>query len=408
MKKITLLIMLVAIPFMGMAQTFDFNNTDDGWNVLSDFTATTNATYMTLTSVAGDGTKKNPYFGTTTAGVDTTEKFWIGITLRNNDASGPKLIRVSYPKTGGDPNKRVYKEAEITNNDSDFVTYWIELKNKKNWIGTMNDIRIHFKNAGNTDYILPTTPVSIDIDKIEFTANPPTTEQHVYEFDTDNDTEGWEQANGTISGPANGYLTFAPTADKFAKIKQLAHHVDASQYSRVHITLKNLSTNDDALRFVFNGDAANPVDQVISTSDSDFVTYDIDLSGSPAWTGDVMVTIGFRDQDNANGEGKSSGTGDFLIDRIEFTNTTLSVNNKEIKNLRIYPNPAKDFINIQTDEPITQITIFDVTGKKVLKLNNPKKTVEQINISHLNAGIYLIKIQDVSKNTSTRKLVKTK
>ena len=68
MKKITLLLLL--IPFFGFSQTFDFNNSDDGWDVLTGFTATLNPTFYTLTTLPGDGVKKNPLFGTLTAGVN--------------------------------------------------------------------------------------------------------------------------------------------------------------------------------------------------------------------------------------------------------------------------------------------------------------------------------------------------
>jgi len=157
MKKITLFLMIL-LPLLGISQTFDFNGTDDGWDVLNGFTATTNATYMTLTTVAGDGTLKNPIVGTSAAGVDTTTKSYIGITLKNNDANGPDFMRVSYPKANG--NGRIYKNIDITTGDSGFVTYWIDLTNNNNWTGTKNDIKIHFKSAGNTNYVLPTTPIT--------------------------------------------------------------------------------------------------------------------------------------------------------------------------------------------------------------------------------------------------------
>ena len=392
---------MLSISFFGMAQTFDFNNSDDGWNIYTHFTATLNATYMTLTTTPGDGTIKNPNFSTLTAGVDTSAGSYIGITLKNSDPNGPTYMRVTYPKQG---NGRVYKNIDITAGDTDFKTYWIDLSNP-NWTGTMDDIKIIFKAVGNTDYILPTNSINIDIDKIEFAAQPSTTEQNVYEFDVDNDTEGWQAVNGTISGPSNGYLTFTPEQNKYAKIKQLSHHVDASQYSRVHITLKNLSTDDDEIRFIFNGDTQNILDFPISTSDADFVTYDFDLTASTAWTGDVMVTIAFRDPDNPNQAGQSSGTGDFLIDRIEFTNQS-NVDNKTLPFLDIYPNPASDYIKVQTKNPITEITIYDITGKTVYKQLNMDRPVEIIDISQYKSGIYLIKVKDVNRYSSTRKFVK--
>ncbi len=401
-KIILSTLFLLCASYFGMAQTFDFNNSDDGWNILTYFTQTTNITYMTLTTVPGDGTLKNPNFATNSAGVDTSTSSYIGITLKNSDPNGPTYLRISYPKQG---TGRVYKNIDITNGDTGFKTYWIDLANPTHWTGTINDFKIHFKNAGNSNYILPTNPVNIDVDKIEFAIQPVTTEKHVYEFNVDNDPEGWQAVNGTISGPSNGIFTFSPYQNAFAKIKQMNYHVDASQYSRVHITLQNLSTNDDEIRFIFNGDVPNALDFPITTSDTGFVTYDFDLSASSAWTGNVMVTIAFRDQDNPNNPGQSSGTGDFLIDRIEFTNQS-GVDDNTLSFLDVYPNPASNYIKVQTQNPIAEITIYDITGKTVYKQFNTGRSVEQINISQYNPGIYLVKVKDVNHHSSTHKFVK--
>ena len=409
MKKNYLLTLVMLLPFLSMAQVFNFDGSDDGWNLLHKFTATTQPAYYDLTTVAGNGSLKNPDFEIpSAANIDAGTYAYVGITVKNVDAAGPTYMKLGYRKT--DDSGWVHKSAEISTGDTDFKTYWIELTGT-NWTGIKDRFRVQFKNfngsGGGSNYVLPTTPVNIQIDKIEFAAMPPTTEQHIYEFNTDSDTEGWEGTNGTVSGPLNGVLTFSPQANKFVKIKQLAHHVVASQFSRVHITLKNLSTNDDQLRFIFNGDAVNTVDVVISTNDSDFVTYDVDLSGSSAWTGDVLVSIGFRDQDNANNPGQSSGTGDFLIDRIEFTNV-VGVNNNDLGYFNIYPNPVKDYIQVSTENNLKQISIYDMTGKLVPVNSNFSQNKSNINIQNLHQGVYLIKVTDVNNNVGTQKFVKTK
>jgi len=55
--------------------------------------------------------------------------------------------------------------------------------------------------------------------------------------------------------------------------------------------------------------------------------------------------------------------------------------------LTAFPNPAKDIINIANAESIDRIEIFDSDGKTVLKTNQ----VNQIDISSLKAGLYLMK-----------------
>lgn len=52
----------------------------------------------------------------------------------------------------------------------------------------------------------------------------------------------------------------------------------------------------------------------------------------------------------------------------------------------VYPNPATDEINIQSDIPIKTVSIFNINGQVVLQT-----TQMQINISHLSQGIYLLR-----------------
>ena len=90
--------------------------------------------------------------------------------------------------------------------------------------------------------------------------------------------------------------------------------------------------------------------------------------------------------------------------------TTLSIDNLD-KNVEmtIYPNPATNFINIKSTNANVNnanITVLDITGKQLynrdLKLNG---TVQSINISNYNSGIYILKIVDLDNNATTIKRV---
>lgn len=74
-----------------------------------------------------------------------------------------------------------------------------------------------------------------------------------------------------------------------------------------------------------------------------------------------------------------------------------------ITGLNIFPNPVSgNILNIETAANGTKaISIFDVLGKQVLNITTDNTTV---NISNLNAGVYIVKISEEGK-TATRKLV---
>ena len=57
-------------------------------------------------------------------------------------------------------------------------------------------------------------------------------------------------------------------------------------------------------------------------------------------------------------------------------------------NIRVYPNPAKDYLHIKTKQ---QFEIIDLQGRVLLK---SEKTTKSININQLKAGIYFIKFED--------------
>lgn len=80
-----------------------------------------------------------------------------------------------------------------------------------------------------------------------------------------------------------------------------------------------------------------------------------------------------------------------------------SASSKEnnITGLNIFPNPASDVLNISSDSTLEKnVQFFDMTGKKVLDMT----TTSQLNVSGLNAGIYVARITEAGK-TATRKIV---
>jgi len=70
--------------------------------------------------------------------------------------------------------------------------------------------------------------------------------------------------------------------------------------------------------------------------------------------------------------------------------TTLAVENHNIETLVIYPNPVTSYLNIQTRKAITSVKITDISGRKIVKkIYSPN----EIDVSDLSAGIYIIEIQ---------------
>ena len=90
-------------------------------------------------------------------------------------------------------------------------------------------------------------------------------------------------------------------------------------------------------------------------------------------------------------------------DEIVVSDALLGVEYNVAVDVRLYPNPAKDVLNIETNnQEITSVTIYNIFGSRVLSLE--KVTDNTINVSNLKNGVYLVRIEALN-NTITKKVV---
>lgn len=66
-----------------------------------------------------------------------------------------------------------------------------------------------------------------------------------------------------------------------------------------------------------------------------------------------------------------------------------------------YPNPVQDLLNIQTEEQIKEVTVYNMQGRKVLQ----SKATFSLNVSSLEPEMYLLEVR-TEKGTSVVKFVK--
>ena len=66
-----------------------------------------------------------------------------------------------------------------------------------------------------------------------------------------------------------------------------------------------------------------------------------------------------------------------------------SIENTEVDNLKIYPNPVNNTLNVSSDKKIVKIEIYDALGRVIYAESNPSST---INVEQLEAGLYSIAI----------------
>jgi len=91
-------------------------------------------------------------------------------------------------------------------------------------------------------------------------------------------------------------------------------------------------------------------------------------------------------------------------DNISLNAVNTVLETKEIiakSNLKVYPNPISDIVNIASDKKISNISINDLSGKKLLESNETK-----LNIKSFSKGVYLLTVKYVDGITETKKIIK--
>ena len=91
---------------------------------------------------------------------------------------------------------------------------------------------------------------------------------------------------------------------------------------------------------------------------------------------------------------------------FKYTGTELPLSTKDntITTFKAYPNPVKDILTIEGVDTITNVTIFNMLGQKVLNVN-PNNSNATINMNSLNNGTYFAKVT-INGATETMKIIK--
>ncbi|MDI9257899.1 T9SS type A sorting domain-containing protein [Flavobacterium sedimenticola] len=85
-------------------------------------------------------------------------------------------------------------------------------------------------------------------------------------------------------------------------------------------------------------------------------------------------------------------------------NQTLDINDADLDNLiSIYPNPAQNLININTNNIIKEIAIYDLLGKRVSATPITENTID---VSQLSKGIYIVEVTGDNDAVFSTKFIK--
>ena len=82
---------------------------------------------------------------------------------------------------------------------------------------------------------------------------------------------------------------------------------------------------------------------------------------------------------------------------------SVGISSVEAANFEIYPNPASEIINVRSAVAMTEIRVLDINGRNVMNVALNGESVSKVDVSELNAGIYMLEIR-TAEGSSFRKV----
>lgn len=230
------------------------------------------------------------------------------------------------------------------------------------------------------------------------------------------------KTGGYSGSPGDGFTTCSDchSGGDFGAVASISTTIPAAGYEygvtyEVSVSVTSSSTRhgfqltaEDAANAKVGSYTAGSNNQVVNGGTH--VTHTAGGVGDTVWTfewtapsaaveGNEVTFYAAVNATNANG----GTSGDQVVTTSEtYMLNDLNVADNNLLEMSIYPNPAVDVVNVNIDNyQDAQVQITDLTGKIVLtQVLNSK----EVNISHLNSGLYMLNVLSGNLQANTKLL----
>ena len=465
MKKITLALFLMTLPFLGFTQitngTFDadiqgwvgFTGGDISWNSDGSLKLVTSAANKRAQSspnaapsegagnyilsfkvkgVAGDIVKGIIYQGSQSGGVAYTiqaDNVWENYTHTFEGVSADVAMNIRLQATS----VGTFYFDDVTFEKEGCVGYQITTETDGGGTNTITTplacyptgSAIEFTAVASCDEFtfdqweidgaasgIITNPYTYTVAtadaivKALFTANSDAPDTN---FDTDAELSEWIGAQHATVTAENNVLTWEITGTS-TKLKY-----DACSFAPIAWNINALKigytngTNNTRMRLSHPKEGGNEFinyDDLSIAGDATNGVGEIDASLlHESWIGNLSQLELYIRNDNANA-GSTNGT--FTINYIEFYYDAPlgleDINLSDEKSIHLFPNPVLDILSIKSLSIIKKLEVFNLLGQKVVV----KENTNSLDVNKLKSGAYILKIVDENAAVSTKKFIKTK
>ena len=197
---------------------------------------------------------------------------------------------------------------------------------------------------------------------------------------------------------------------------------DANQAPNVTFNVDNNATDipvNTIFKIYFDQEVRNIDDSEITNSDlQDLITFNTSSKEAVDFTAEIndsKTIITITPNDNLSYETtcvitiqdvESLNNIPIEISSVSFTTEILEKINAIITNeINIFPNPSNGIIQISSNNDFSSVTIINIFGKIVYQTENDNDKTEIIDISGINAGIYIVQIKSNNNNIAYKKLI---
>jgi hypothetical protein len=448
MKKITFMALFMAICAIGVAQvtnynfTFEPNTTLGAWNYFENGTNTTGVTFVA--NPFPDGTNPSATVAKFTAADSGGE--WSGCESLYGtlgkwkfDGTTPTTVTVNVYKTTLDP---VYIKFTSTNKSGQGTVFlasatpsainkWVTLTykvdfallggvdNADNNAGT-NQIVFHLdKNVNRTadndvyfdnikftaqkiaDPILPPTPVAAPM--VHAPTQPNRNAADVVSIYCGK----YADLAGTVIGKSWGEATNASDitveGDLTKQLLQfnyqgvvLAKPINLVGFQKLHVDF--YQTNQTQIKLSILHVGGNDITKLLTITNQGWNSFDIPLSD---FAGLKLSNVHQLKLEGAPTQGNTT----VFFDNLYFyKGSPLATEDFVTNNIKIYPNPVQNTLNITAQNAITSIVVFNLLGRKIVDLT-PNAPIATLVTETLDNGMYLLNVT-VDGKVSSSKFVK--
>lgn len=205
----------------------------------------------------------------------------------------------------------------------------------------------------------------------------------------------WQtQGFGTTSWPACGELDIMEHGLGATNEVSSAIHTPSSFGNTVNY--QSFMLNDVANEFHVYSMNWSPNQITFLIDDVGFYTYNPAVKDDNTWPFDLeqYLILNIAMGGFAGSIDDTFDQSNMVIDYVRVYQNNLSVDDNELSSISLFPNPAKDFLNINTNNPIDGVEIYNNLGQLIQKREG---NVKRIDMQGYDAGMYLLKIWSNSR-----------